>query len=118
MNVKQPASRHAAAGRRRHSRLRLHLPARLMTITSTFPVTLLDLSQTGARIKADTYQVAGDAVLTWDRFEVFCRIAWIGGEQCGLDFEEPIGQDILLVTRNLVRTDPDCIANRAAARRS
>lgn len=105
------------AGRRRHSRLRLNLAGRLITLDGTVPLTLLDLSRSGARIILGRGLVrGGDAVLTWDRFEAFCTIAWIGGQQCGLDFDEPLPEDVLHQTRSIADADPDRYANRAAAR--
>jgi hypothetical protein len=105
------------AGRRRHSRLRLNLAGRLITLDGTVSLTLLDLSRTGARIIMGQGLVrGGDAVLNWHRFEAFCTIAWIRGQQCGLDFDEPLPEDVLHNTRTVADADPDRNASRAAAR--
>ena len=117
MATEQINAQQTPAGRRRHSRLRLNLAGRLITLDGTLPVTLLDLSRTGAKIIVGRGVVrCGDAVLTWHRFEAFCTVAWIGGQQCGLDFDEPLPEDLLHKTRSVADADPDRNASRAAAR--
>ncbi len=104
-------------GRRRHSRLRLQLPARLITLEGTLQATLVDLSFTGARVALDVKGPArGDAVLEWGGFEAFCSIAWTEGRMCGLDFEAPLPGRILIATRDLGDTTPPADTSRAAAR--
>lgn len=117
MDTEQTTRQQVPAGRRRHSRLRLNLAGRLITLDGTVPLTLLDLSRTGARIVlGQGLARGGDAVLTWDRFEAFCTIAWISGQQCGLDFDEPLHEDVLHKTRTIADADPHRNESRAAAR--
>jgi PilZ domain len=108
----------ASTGRRRHSRLRVCLTARLITLGGTLPITLLNLSFTGARISLGTASVqrGASAVLTWSGFEAFCKVAWVQGGHCGLDFDEPLRPDMLIATRDLADVTPGVDANRVAAR--
>ncbi len=105
------------SGRRRHSRLRLQLPARLITLDGKLHATLVDLSMTGAKLALDIAAPArGDAFLEWGSFEVFCAIAWAEGRLCGVLFDEPLAAKVLIATRDLGDTTPPVDANRAAAR--
>lgn len=107
----------AEAGRRRHSRLRVHLPARLITLGGTFPVILLNLSFSGARVMIGSGAVSqgGSAVLNWGAFEAFCTVAWAANGHCGLDFDEPLHPQVLLATRDLADITPRVDASRVAA---
>ncbi len=114
----QPARQgFSRAGRRRHSRLRVCLPAKLVTLGGTLHVTLLDLSFRGAKLATGGFLTPGsDAVLSWGRFEAFCRIAWCHGDYCGLDFDEPLDPDVLIATRDFADATPPTNATRQAAR--
>ena len=106
-----------SAGRRRHSRLRVHLPAKLITLDGTLSATLLNLSFSGAKLLLGTKVVppGSSAVLNWGAFEAFCTVAWVAGGHCGLDFEEPLQPEVLIATRDLADISPRVDANRAAA---
>jgi hypothetical protein len=89
MTARTAPSDFSRAGRRRHSRLRVRLPAKLMTLSGTLHGTLRDLSFRGAKLAVGGFVAPGsDAVLRWGDFEAFCRIAWCEGDHCGLDFDE------------------------------
>ncbi len=106
----------ATIGRRRHSRLRLCLPARLITLSGNFNATLVDLSRTGARIAVDRSPTAGcEAVLEWGSHDAFCTVAWFDGNCCGLRFEESLPQKIILATRQLGEDTPVLDHRRVAA---
>ena len=106
-----------AAGRRRHSRLRVHLPAKLITLDGTVSATLLNLSYSGAKLLlgAKAMRRGSSAVLNWGTFEAFCTVAWVAGGHCGLDFDEALGSQVLIATRDLADITPRVDANRAAA---
>ena len=108
----------AHAGRRRHSRLRVCLPARLITLDGTLTVTLLDLSFRGAKVvgNAPSLKRGASAVLTWGAFEAFCPLAWIDGDLCGPDFDAPLKPRVLIATRDLADASPRVDARRVAAR--
>lgn len=93
-------------GRRARSRLRTRLPARIVTLYGTRNTLLLDLSLTGARIKADADMSCGQTiVLEVALFEAFGKIVWIAGGSCGVSFDEPISSKLLLAMRVRDETD-------------
>ncbi len=108
----------AAAGRRRHSRLRVQLPARLITLEGTLTATLLNLSFKGAKlmIPEGRTRAGARAVLGWGPFEAFCTVAWSQGNHCGLDFETPLKPAVLLATRDMADATPVIDSSRVAAR--
>ncbi len=105
MTLYQPDLQHAGprpTGRRRDSRLRLAIPARLETIHGTYPAALLDLSQSGAHIRVDEPLGKGvDAILFWLQFEAFAGVVWSTPTHAGLEFDELIAPAVLLDTRDL-----------------
>lgn len=104
-------------GRRRHSRLRAQLPARLMTLTDTYQGMLFDLSFYGARVALEGHIRPGsEAVLCWAGFEVFANVAWCADGFCGLEFEEPLAGQVLIATRDLFDASPRIDQTRQAAR--
>ncbi len=67
-------------GRRRDSRLRLRLAARVITRAGVHSVILCDLSRQGASVLArQAFGCSGPAVLQWDRHEFFGDIQWGNG---------------------------------------
>lgn len=104
----QPDSAESAAGRRREARLRVRLEAQLITLDGTIRTVMADLSRNGARVagtlpRMRTHQ---QAIIQWNRFEAFGIIAWVDGNQCGILFDEPLSQPVLLKTRELYDTAP------------
>lgn len=86
--------------RRAHSRLRLGIPARLLTLEGQQWVTLIDLSQSGARIALETpRKVVGGGLLRWLGYETFGDPAWQCGEELALHFDVPIDPAWLIETR-------------------
>jgi len=109
MTFAPPASRQMMTGRRIASRLRVHLPARLVLLSGEHNVLLCDLSEQGACIRYAAAGVAAprlgsNAVLTWHHFEMFGEIRWITPNGCGLLFDEPLARADLLLTRTLDST--------------
>ena len=117
MASRKSASPDASSGRRRHSRLRVHLPAKLITLGGTIQVVLLNLSFSGAKVLLGkgAVQRGSSAVLNWGNFEAFCTVAWSEGGHCGLDFDEPLAPQVLIATRDLADITPRVDANRDAA---
>lgn len=88
-------------GRRAESRLRVRLPARLITHHGEWAVVLVDLSQNGASVQCahlDTHR--GEAVLQWCGFEAFGAIRWCRSGYGGLAFFDPIPARWLIATRD------------------
>lgn len=86
-------------GRRKHSRLRLRVPATFTSLHGFQQVVLDDLSQTGAQITFPNNSAFSRGLLKWLEFEVLAHWAWQEGSSCGLRFDEPIGEAWVLETR-------------------
>lgn len=108
-------------GRRRFGRLRLRLRAKLITIHGTTNGMLVDLSLTGARVRlANTVPRSGDAMLQWEGHggegqEAFGMIVWVHGGECGVLFDEPLSEAILLGMRDTAACPDDREQVRSAA---
>lgn len=102
--------------RRGASRLRLLADGRFMGIEGNYPVTLLDLSQTGAKIAFDHPLKEKAGFLSWMSHETFGEIVWQEGLYVGLQFDQPIAYEWLLDTRMHYRHVDE--ARRLAAMRA
>lgn len=104
-----------AIGRRRDSRLRVGVPAQLITLHGQFTASLCDLSQSGAHIRAKGDLFRGeDAVLLWLGFEAFGKIVWASNGEGGLEFDEMLAPAILIQTRDQVDLGHAQTAEQAA----
>ncbi len=103
--------------RRAYSRLRLGIPARLLTLDGQQYVTLVDLSQSGARILLEASGKVTGGLLRWLGFETFGDPAWQTGGELALHFDEPIEAAWLIETRRRAPVELDCeLLARQAAR--
>ncbi len=92
-------------GHRRDSRLRLALPARMVTLGGYSSVLLADLSQSGARVhlgEGEELKPGAQGMLSWLGFEAFGTVVWCRYGHAGLEFDELLPADILLDTREKV----------------
>lgn len=72
------------------------LSARLLTVTADVPVRIRDLSPGGARIEgAELPMIGTDVLLRRGDAEAFGALAWISGNQAGIEFEEPLEDEAL-----------------------
>jgi hypothetical protein len=102
MGIVHPIEPPIEAGRRSHSRLRVRLPARLMTVADVRDVFLFDLGQFGAKVRIKEQIAAGtQAMLFWAGHEAFGAIAWVRDGYCGIAFEECLPAKVLIATRDL-----------------
>lgn len=85
--------------RRAHARLRLGIPARLVSLDGQQWVTLVDLSQSGAKLLLASPDKVSGGLLRWLEFEAFGDPAWQRGDQLALRFDEPIDPAWLIETR-------------------
>ncbi len=77
--------------RRQWPRQLMILSARLCTVTRDYPVRIRDLSSGGARIEgAELPAIGTDVMLKRGEADVFGEIAWISGNQAGVEFEEEL----------------------------
>ncbi|PKP96705.1 MAG: hypothetical protein CVT76_06180 [Alphaproteobacteria bacterium HGW-Alphaproteobacteria-15] len=96
-------------GRRAAARLRLAIPARIMTVYETHNCILLDLSQTGARIGLARPLAVGDGgYLMVAQFEVFGEVVrrklGAGGGVNGIAFDDPVSHATVLAVRHHAET--------------
>lgn len=72
----------------------------MITIHGTMTGLLVDLAVAGARVRLnEPIPAKGDAMLVWDGHEAFGTIIWIDGCECGVLFDEPLPEVILLKMR-------------------
>lgn len=95
-------------GRRREPRLRLRLEVRMITLDGTSRMVMADLSRSGARITGalPPLRAGQQMIIQWSGFEAFGVIAWCEGNQCGVAFDEPLSQQVLIRTRQLYDRAP------------
>ena len=75
--------------RRQWPRQLMILSARLSTVTNDYPVRIRDLSSGGARVEgAELPMVGTDVMLKRGDSDVFGAVAWVSGNQAGIEFEE------------------------------
>lgn len=78
-------------GRRSSRRVRAPLPALLITMGDRHPAILYNISETGALLSAkNTPAEKTELFLQVDSLDVYARVVWRRGEECGLEFESPI----------------------------
>jgi hypothetical protein len=78
-------------GRRAAKREEAALPALLITMSDRHPAILYNISQSGARLRARNAPAKDtELFLQVASLDVYARVAWTSGEECGLEFENPI----------------------------
>jgi hypothetical protein len=108
LSVEEPA-KPSVIGRRGAPRLRLGIPARLVSTRATNPCILLDLSRTGARIGLERPLVPGElAYLRVAGLEMFAEVIRSmrgdSGGINGLAFDEPLSDAAVLAVRRHAET--------------
>lgn len=80
----------------------------MITLDGTSRMVMADLSRSGARItgRLPPLRAGQQMIIQWHEFEAFGVIAWCDGNQCGLAFDEPLAQRVLIRTRQLYDTAP------------
>lgn len=87
-------------GRRGAARLRLSVPARLVSLYDTRRCVLLDLSRSGARVAMERPLPMGDgAFLQVNTIDHFAGVVRRDEGLNGLEFETPLAQDQVLAMR-------------------
>lgn len=95
-----PSTAQIHTPRRAHSRLRLNIPAKLVTTDGPTGITLVNLSQGGARIHLHGAGRIYGGVLKWMDREVPVESVWQAGPEIGLRFHTPIEWDWVVATRH------------------
>jgi len=86
---------------RAHPRLRVRVPARLISFDGFLPVTILNLSHSGARIRTFRPVTFREAELQWLDYEAFGQIVWQASDVFGFAFESRLPVRCLMDTRNI-----------------
>ncbi|MEM8724548.1 MAG: PilZ domain-containing protein [Pseudomonadota bacterium] len=95
-------------GRRAAARLRLSMPAKLVTIYETRPCIILNLSQTGARLGLENPLALGDAAfLQCGGIDHFANIVRSQKGTNALEFEVPLAHDQVLAIRKMAENFDD-----------
>lgn len=82
--------------RRQWPRQLMILSARLSTVTNDYPVRIRDLSSGGARIEGTELPAVGtDVMLKRGEADVFGALAWVSGNQAGIEFDEVLEDEAL-----------------------
>lgn len=99
----KPSQPIANIGRRAVARLRLSIPAQIITVCETRRCILLDLSRTGARIGLETALNEGDCgFLDFAGYEAFCTVLRASPGVNGLQFDVPLTDADVLAVRAYV----------------
>ena len=119
MNAPASGFRERIVGRRANARLRLHVPAELVLTDGNARCLLDDISRTGAHVTVPRTVFRGsDAVLRCGGLECFGEIVWVSGNHCGLLFDRPLAQEMVLAMRSASRllAEAEADARQRAAR--
>jgi hypothetical protein len=82
---------------RRNPRFRVLLNAELVTTTDEQAVKVRDISIGGARLEAQRAIARGrDVVLRRGTIELFAKIRWLSGNECGVEFDDAISEAEML----------------------
>ena len=92
--------------RRGKARLRAGIAAELVSVNGRQKVSLVDLSQTGARLRVHDSEPLGRGVLKWMDFEAFGSVVRREGKDIGLQFEYPIDLAWVLDTKEWLSVRP------------
>lgn len=90
---------------RTYQRLKLQLPAEMITLDGPEEVLLLDLSQVGARMICRSRPAFSKGVLCWIGFETYGEKVWQKDRMCGLRFDEELDLGVVVQTRCDVREE-------------
>lgn len=81
----------SGGGRRSARRVQAPLPALLITMGDRHPAILYNISETGAHLRAkDAPSEKTELFLQVASLDVYARVVWKRGEECGLAFDDPI----------------------------
>lgn len=93
----------AGGGRRTAPREVTPLLAVYTTVTRSHPALLVDVSSTGARLRAPALPEAGDDLLvSLSNLRVFGTVAWVSDDLFAVAFDEPLSDEDLASLRQIV----------------
>jgi hypothetical protein len=80
-------------GRRTAPRAPVLMSAAMHTVGASRTVSVLDVSKTGAKLRCRVPLRMSQVVwLKLSRADVFAKVVWADGEQCGVEFDEALGE--------------------------
>lgn len=78
-------------GRREEPRSNIRLSVALQAVNCSHPVTLFDVSRTGAKMSMPEPMYRGQQVwLKTQAVQLFGFVCWVRGRNCGIRFDEPL----------------------------
>lgn len=78
-------------GRRRTNRAEVLLSAAMLSVGASRMATIRDVSQTGLKLEVNApLRVGQEMWLRFHPFDMFGRVVWIDGNQCGVELDEPL----------------------------
>lgn len=86
------------AERRRTARFAVDCPVRFSTIAAHRDGRLANISEQGAKLLLQ--QPPREGITGWLAFaghDAFCRVIWASHDACGVEFERPLPQAVLIV---------------------
>lgn len=100
-------------GRRETQRARVHLSAMLVGTTRDYPVTLRNISCTGAMVEGDDLPPNGRTVaLRRGDLDELADVVWVRGHFCGIHFFDEIAYERVL---DLAASPPEAKAEKSPA---
>jgi len=92
-------------GRRADARLRLQLPAELVTLDGPTKCRLENLSSRGARITLGMpLRIGSCGFLRCAGIEMFGTVVWFDADHCGLRFDGALSRETLFTIRRMAET--------------
>lgn len=83
-------------GRRADAREPVLLSAALLSMGSSRPIMLSDVSKTGAQLRVhEPIQIGQEVWIKVPPAEVFGEVIWVDEDRCGIAFDEPLSDDEL-----------------------
>lgn len=77
-------------------RAQVQMDATMVTMSAYQFPELVDISQTGAKLRGSPLPKRGTSgLLRAGALEVLCRVVWVDEEHCGIRFDEPVSPRIL-----------------------
>lgn len=94
-------------GRRMHSRLRVSLPARVVSIHGDQRIQVENISQTGMKLRwKQQVRPHSDVVLSFAGIELFGKVVWATNENAGISLDQPLPVATILALRDEANAPP------------
>ena len=82
-------------GRRKSPREAVVLAGSALTLSSSRPVIVTEVSPTGAKLVGRYLPKKGaNALIAVGKIELFANVVWSANDECGVAFEKPLAADV------------------------